>query len=610
MPDSVLEEIERGWKLLNEGKEEEALKLVRETEKREGITQEENLKCNIIKAFLLFFFGRFEEVLILVEQAYQESMRFQRPLLSIDTLIVKWITLIQLNRFEESKEDIEKIEKFLKSSLQEPHSEVEQREALLYYMKGWFFIVEGKFDLAIVDLKKSISICERYDRLLFFIPRILSQIGTTYFNKGELKKSLKANKKCLELSKGNSIGIKIVKFWAFSNIGGIYYQQGDLDLAVDYYEKGVKTFEQDNLIMHSGEAYGKLIEIFLDKNASERVKEYLHRFQLHTEQVKSSVNTRFYELAKARILKSSTRTRDRAKAESILKELTEGQNYSNQPQYEDFYPALILLSELYFEELKLTNDNAILEDIQPLVERIIKAAKKLNSYTLQAQGFLLQGVISLLQMNMEDARRFLTQAQNIANEHGLRRLAKAISFEHDKMLEQLNKWENLNNNGAPISEVMNLASLDDIIDGMQGKRVMKAPEIVSEDPVLLLTIAEGGVLIFSHPFTDEWKRDNALFSSFLSAFTSFSDEFFSEGFDRAKFGQYTVLIEPIANFSVCYLFKGQTYLASQKLAKFSHEIQDNLSISQTLEKFYKTSQVLELKDIPKLESLITEIFTK
>jgi hypothetical protein len=128
--------------------------------------------------------------------------------------------------------------------------------------------------------------------------------------------------------------------------------------------------------------------------------------------------------------------------------------------------------------------------------------------------------------------------------------------------------------------------------------------------VLLLIILEGGVLVFSYTFTDEWKRDSELFGSFLSAFTSFSNEFFSEGLDRAKFGHYTVFMKAIVNFSVCYLFKGQTYLAQQKLSRFVEHLQENDSIQQTLEKFQKSSQILELKDFPFLKSLITEIFIK
>jgi hypothetical protein len=133
-------------------------------------------------------------------------------------------------------------------------------------------------------------------------------------------------------------------------------------------------------------------------------------------------------------------------------------------------------------------------------------------------------------------------------------------------------------------------------------------ELIDEESVLLLIISEGGVPIFSYPFIDEWKRDNEMFGSFLSAFTSFSDEFFSEEFDRARFGQYIVLLEPMPNFSVCYLFKGKTQLALQKLTKFAERIQNTTNIWETLEKFYRTNQILELKDSPSLEALVTEIF--
>jgi len=125
---------------------------------------------------------------------------------------------------------------------------------------------------------------------------------------------------------------------------------------------------------------------------------------------------------------------------------------------------------------------------------------------------------------------------------------------------------------------------------------------------LLLIAAEGGVLVFSYPFADEWKFDDDLFSGFLNSFSSISDEIFSEGLDRAKFGQYTVLINSVGNFSVCYLFKGQSYLALQKITDFTKRIQNESSIWQTLEKFYKASQVLEIKDIPSLEPIITETF--
>jgi len=123
-----------------------------------------------------------------------------------------------------------------------------------------------------------------------------------------------------------------------------------------------------------------------------------------------------------------------------------------------------------------------------------------------------------------------------------------------------------------------------------------------------MIIAEGGILLFSYPFTDEWERDNDLFNSFLSAFTSFSDEFFSKGLDRVKFGDDTLLIQSVESFSICYLFKGQTYPAKQKLDNFVESVQKSTSIWETLKTFYKTSQVVNVNDIPQIENLLTSIF--
>ena len=69
-------------------------------------------------------------------------------------------------------------------------------------------------------------------------------------------------------------------------------------------------------------------------------------------------------------------------------------------------------------------------------------------------------------------------------------------------------------------------------------------------------------------------------------------------------------MENAANFSICYLFKGQTYVTKRKLLNFTESIQKNVSMMETLNKHYKTSQVLELKDFPFLEGFIKGIFIR
>jgi len=250
----------------------------------------------------------------------------------------------------------------------------------------------------------------------------------------------------------------------------------------------------------------------------------------------------------------------------------------------------------------------ILDDINPLIDHLQRGARYSKSYSSLAHVKLLQAKLALLQINMVDARKLLTEAQKIADEHGLKLLAGAISREHDRLLEELKLWESFKKKQASASERLKLASIDDVMGRLQGRRVVESLDSSGEQPILLLILAGSGVLLFSYPFSDKWKRDDDLFGSFLSAFSSFSDEFFSQGLDRAKFGDDTILLQSVGSFSICYLFRGQTYYAQQKLVEFVETIQKDPRIWETLEKFETTSQVAELKDLPKLENLLTNIF--
>ncbi|MFX0083607.1 MAG: tetratricopeptide repeat protein [Candidatus Hodarchaeota archaeon] len=608
MADLIDERLERGWDLLNEGKLEEALKLISEIEKKEEINPEEKLRILTLKGIISFFAGNFVDVLNLVEYLYKESIRLKKPFDLAQSILLKFGTLAFFTA-EVSWKDIEKAEQILKSITQELSSEIEETEALLLNLKGWMYYMEQEFDLALELFNKSYSLFEHYNRWTFMLDWQSRLIAATYLEKGELNLALDYLNRFMERTKGGSLGIKRNSGGGFSLMGSVYYQKGDFDLAIEYVKKGLAIYEELNGHI-TGRIYATLINIFMDKNSLKQAQEYLDRLYQYNEKNKQPVSIGFYQLSKARLLKSSTRTRDKANAETILKDIIdkyEGVIKIGGSQFL-FTDAIAEICDLYIEELRTTDNLEIVDDLQPYLTRLLKESERTKSYLQQAHVNLLQGQLALLQINLGDARRYLTVAQKIADEHGLQLLAQAISNEHDILLEQLEKWENLEKQEAPISERLNLISLNETIDLMLRKRAIEPPEPEYEQSLVLLIIAEGGILIFSYHFTKEWKFNDELFGGFLTAFNSISDEIFSKGLDRVKIGEHTVLVIPLANFSICYLFKGQSYYAKQKLNNFAEYLQKNDSIQQILDKCYNTGQILELKDFPFLESLITEVF--
>ncbi|MFW9896238.1 MAG: hypothetical protein ACFFD7_10580 [Candidatus Thorarchaeota archaeon] len=182
-----------------------------------------------------------------------------------------------------------------------------------------------------------------------------------------------------------------------------------------------------------------------------------------------------------------------------------------------------------------------------------------------------------------------------------------FSLDHDRLLEQLNKWEQLKEDNAPMSERIKLASFDPITNSMQGIRGVNPPEILDEEPILLLIMDNSGTTYFNHPFIAKWDHSD-LFSSFLSAFNTFSDEIFSKSIDRIRIGENTILINPVEPFLACYVIKGQSYPALQKLTRFTEAIRENSEIWQALNKSAKTSEMLELDKPPAFKNVINKIF--
>ena len=139
-----------------------------------------------------------------------------------------------------------------------------------------------------------------------------------------------------------------------------------------------------------------------------------------------------YLLDKALVLKTSPRARNRSEAEEILKQILEDEDLN----FEFILKALTNLCELLLTELRMTNDLGVLEEINPLITRLLNIAEKSGSYSILCETHLLQAKLSLLTFDIKKAQRFLIQAQQIAEKFGLKLLAIKISNEHDDLLKQ------------------------------------------------------------------------------------------------------------------------------------------------------------------------------
>ena len=588
--------------IIREGKIEVAFQIVKDIEQIKNLTSEETLKTLYFKANLYYNSRQYKIALKFTEELYQKSKEMNMPLFSLDALVNKYWIFYNLQKFEESYKILQQ-HKILFDSIPRVNSpEFQEREAQFLLQKAYQNYTSGDFDLALDYCNKSLSlrVQEISSRSSDFLASGL--LPYLYLAKGELKLALENAKKTLSLIPKGEYYI-IDKANLYRVMGVIYQEKGDLNNALEYQKRALNMYIKAGGSMWMSWSYLNLIEVLLTKKEFTPAQNYLKEFkQYNKENVKDWLSNNLYPLANALVLKSSTRMRDRVEAETILKKIIEVSSFiflTNQ--------ALMNLCDWYFEEFRISNQMDILDDIHPLIDHLQRNAKATNSFLFLANTKLFQAKLALLQINLLDARKLLTEAQQIADEHDLQLLAGAISKEHDLLLDELKKWESFKKTQTPVSDRIKLASIDNVKERLQGRSVIEVPETKIEEPILLLIMDKSGVTYFNHSFIGDWDFDD-LFSSFMSAFNSFSGEIFSKSIDRIKIGENTILINPIEPFLACYIIKGQSYPAQQKLTRFSDTLKSTTEIWDALDRAVKTSETLELDNPPSLGIIVNEIF--
>lgn len=466
-------------------------------------------------------------------------------------------------------------------------------------------VLIGRISYLTGDLNKAIKYCKKSlsSKLISDRTKLdnFSYTGLIYNLKGEIDRALRYFKK------GSSLAEKVNQYDYFIDfqilIGSIYIKKREYNLALEYLKPSLVLSKNTNNILGITLSLLNLAMIYYEKDLNKEIQEILDQLKEFSEKHGGQILLSGYRLGKAMMLKKSGRSRDRAEAEKLLKQVAED------PASPDFYTtSLGYLCEFYLEELQLFNEPDILEEINPLITQLLEFSKEQNSYWILAEAKLLQAKVALIQMDFDATKRLLTQSQRIAELHGLNLTAQKISSEHDSLLDQIKSWEELKERNAPIEERLKLVSVDGVLERLQGKRAVEPPELVDEEPILLLIMDNSGTTYFNHPFVTNWDYSD-LFSSFMSAFNTFMDEIFSKSIDRIRVGENTILINPVESFLACYVIKGQSYPALQKLTRFTEAIRENSEIWRALNKSVKTSEMLELDKPPGLKTVIDEIFT-
>lgn len=581
---------------------------------------------------------KYPEALKYAKKVYY-AFRKQEPTSQLlDALITLGYTSCWLGNFESGYQYLDEAEQKLNKITNISEKQHDLFEAMLYTSRNCGYLQEGKIDLLHKTTMKALNLIERLEDK-FVLTQIYYQLGGFYtFYKIDIQLAIKYSQKCQVLAEelGNArlialnlvtlgsihvmtgdlnkalmyyeealkkTDIIMIKMSIFNNFSMIYSQKGELEKALESLNKALELANKVKASYIIINTLGSMIEVLVLKGEFDLAKLHLISLREIAEKEQNILAKLYAKFSEGIILKSKKRIQDRAKAQVIFEEIIQQDVISGELTMK----ALLNLCDLLVEEFQLTSELEVLDDLNPLLEKLISIAENLNSFWILAETYLLQAKFDLLKGDLIHARKKLTEAQDIAEKYNLRLLVSKISYEHDKILKNLKIWESFIENDTPLAQRIELADLDEHIENMLLNRKVDL-EISEEDPVIILIITQGGTPIFSHSFIKEKKFETQLISGFLTTIDYFIKETFSQGLDRAVFGNYTLLLKYLQPFYITYIFSGDSYYAHQRIKYFSENLKTQQDIWGILLSNFEKGKSVHLEDIPVLETLISDIF--
>ncbi|MFX1437372.1 MAG: tetratricopeptide repeat protein, partial [Promethearchaeota archaeon] len=615
-------------KFIENGRFDKASQALKDFGERKDISQYEQISYYILMGLLSDKLKDNEKLLDYAEKAYNQTQGQNHSLQLVDVYIVKSMAYISTYKYEEALILLSQSENILKSlnlaTSKEPNkrkAEISYCRANIYFMKRDFdkaleyaehslmlnrklvlkvgiiesleilrniYYYQGKFEESIEYSSKCLSLAEEIN----YKSQILScymHFGIIYAFKGEMNSAIEYYNKALAIAE--TIDYKFGIAAALNNLGDLYRKQGKFNLAKETLEKSINIFKQIGI---SGvTSIDSLFHLALEEGDRELAQKYLE--QLRQIKDRSKFSSMAYRLDNAVFLKSSPRTINRGKAEEMLKEIVEGEIVD----YEITIIALLHLTDLLLYELQNTGDHELIDEIKPNLMKLLDLAEKNHSFPLLAEVYIFRARLALVTLELQEAQKLLTKAQNIAEKYHINNLAIRISTEHDDLLKKINKWEGIDDLNTSLSERMQLAGIRQQMEQLIHKRAVNPLEVLYEEPIVLLIMGKNGLSYFNYPFRTDWDK-NWLFTSFMSSLTTLSNEIFSESIDRIQIGENTILINPIESFLVCYVIRGQSYLGKQKLNFFTKAIKKDPEIWESLNTAIQTGEELDIIYFPSL----------
>ena len=96
--------------------------------------------------------------------------------------------------------------------------------------------------------------------------------------------------------------------------------------------------------------------------------------------------------------------------------------------------------------------------------------------------------------------------------------------------------------------------------------------------------------------------------SFIKAIQGFSGEIFSRSLDRIKIAEYTLMLSPEDDCTVCYIYKGQSYSSQKRIKSLMERLVERESIVKCIMEANTIGISPEYSVIKEIKEIVGSIF--
>ncbi|MHA2224204.1 MAG: tetratricopeptide repeat protein [Candidatus Hodarchaeales archaeon] len=316
---------------------------------------------------------------------------------------------------------------------------------------------QGKYNLALKDFQQSIKACENIGNESFqTIP--LGNISSIHYLLGDLEQSLQLAQKNLEIAQKHKFNRVIAE--GSGLLGALYQNKGELETAVEHFACALEGVKRLGLIYSITLTLYRLVIVHLERKDQIQAKGYLEELRAIFEDSPTGDIRTFCLLAEALFLKeASHRFREKVQAQDILREIVD----DRQTTYYFRLLAMLHLCDLLILELKMFEDESLMEEVENIIEEVYKTAQTLKISPIIIEILILQTKFALMKGQGDTREDLLDQALLLAQTSGLTNYETRVKNEQQNLQNEYSKWMDLINQNISLREKIDQAHVQDYL---------------------------------------------------------------------------------------------------------------------------------------------------